>query len=163
MKTENRGFTLIELIVVIAILAIVAGFAGVSLTTLTGARAKKAAASTDALLSRCRMGCMSKTGSSYLSLSVKDGKYTAEYYESGATAPTDSFTADTGVTVQYKTSSALTDLDGTTVKIAFQRDSGELATTGDYKAVTALTFTSGRTYTITVVPDTGAHWIGGAA
>lgn len=158
MKTENRGFTLIELIVVIAILGIMTGMVAGSVSTVSGARAKKAAVSTDALLSRCRMGCMSKKDSSWLALSVQNGKYTAVYYESGVES--ERFTGDANVSVQYVAGEAPMALSADPVKIAFKRDSGELDTTSGYAAVTSLTFTSGRTYTITVVPDTGAHWIG---
>lgn len=59
-QVNNRGLSLIELIVVIAMLAILVGIVGVSLNYLNGPEASRAVSSMDAELNEAKTGAMSR-------------------------------------------------------------------------------------------------------
>lgn len=58
-KNNNKGFSLIELVVVIAILAIAGGLTYNSLSTIYSARSKKAAETVSAVISQSKVNAMS--------------------------------------------------------------------------------------------------------
>ena len=163
MKRNNRGLTLIELIVVITIIGVVAGLVGLTVGTAVSAKAQSAAASVNILISKCRTGNLSKTSASgkapCLTLSVEDDKLLARYYENGSLVSTDSFSLS-GISVKYeKTDSAepvvLAD-GGPSLKLSFDRATGGLnAVDGAY--CTSILFDAGRVFTIELIPVTGMH------
>lgn len=57
---NNKGFSLIELIVVMAIMTVTVGAVGLSLTLLFGSDAKRAAMEFDSQIDECRTGAMSR-------------------------------------------------------------------------------------------------------
>lgn len=59
-KIDNRGFSLVELIVVIAIMAIAVGTLTLSVSMVTGAESKKAFQKLEALIDETRTGAMSR-------------------------------------------------------------------------------------------------------
>lgn len=61
-STDNRGISLIELIVVIAIMSVLIGAGAISLVMLTGAEAKQAANRFDAELNDVKTGNLAKAG-----------------------------------------------------------------------------------------------------
>lgn len=61
-KQQNKGMTLIEVLVVVAILAITVGIAGVSISLATSRDAEKSAKIINDALESSRMYAMSKTG-----------------------------------------------------------------------------------------------------
>ena len=69
MKTDRRGFTLIELIVVIVILGVMTAVISISVTTLPSTRAKGCATDIGDALDRCRVGCLTHA-SAKMTLSV---------------------------------------------------------------------------------------------
>ena len=161
MKRNNRGFTLVELIVVIAIMGVIAGLVGLTVGTAVSAKAQSAAASVNILLSKCRTGHLSKTGEAFLTLSVEDGMLLGRYYENYSEddppVSTDSFSLS-GITVKYTTdlTPEETVLTGTPLKLSFNRETGGLeAVDGAY--CTKIIFDGGRVFTIELIPVTGMH------
>lgn len=61
-KTDNRGMSLVELVVVIAIMAVMIGVGGLSLMLLSSAGAKEAAQKLDSQLNEVKTGAMTRAG-----------------------------------------------------------------------------------------------------
>ncbi len=72
-KNNNKGFSLIELVVVIAILAIAGGLTYNSLSTIYGARSKKAAETVSAVMSQSKVNAMSGR-KNVMTITFKEGK-----------------------------------------------------------------------------------------
>lgn len=79
--SKNSGFTLIELIVTVAILAIVSTGLILSLNIVVSANARKSAKSCQAVLDRCRINAMARSGTDTFVAFYNDanGKATASY------------------------------------------------------------------------------------
>ena len=160
MKTNNKGFTMVELIVVMLIIGIITVIVGLTISTSTSARAEGTASSVNALISKCRAGCLSKTGNVYLTLAVDNGSLVCRYYENDILVSTDTFEAN-GIAVSVSTmlngpptTRALT---ATPFRLSFNRSTGAQTPQSDGSNCTALKFTGGRTYTVELVPSTGSH------
>ena len=159
MKNNNKGFTLVELIVVMAILGIVATLTALSVGASNSARAEQCATSVNSLISKCRAGSLSQSVNVQLTISFDgNGNIVGEYSEGGVPVSTDTFPGR-GITVlcttivsNSPTTNALTKTNPLT--LSFDRSTGAQKNS---PACTAISFTSTRTYTITLVPSTGYH------
>ena len=161
MSSKNKGFTLIELIVVVTIMGIVAGLLGLSVSSINSTNAKRTSESINSLISKCRTGCLSREGNVYLVIYLdSDENIVAEYYENDVVVSKDTFTGK-GTSVSYTTEISSTNttlaLEGQPLTLSFSRGTGSEKPQSDGSYCTAITFSSNRTYTITLVPSTGNH------
>ena len=166
MKRNNRGFSLVELIVVVAILGACVGLITASISTVSSSQARKCAASLDAALSRCRVAAMSRAGTVSMTVSVDgDGVVTVKQLEKNGETVTETASDAVGssrcaVSYQVKGEAAATALDAAGFTLSFDRDTGAFDFTGT--PITSITVSGGgRTYVITLDALTGAHQLGG--
>ena len=85
-KLNNRGFTLVELIVVIAILGILAGVMSYSVNQIFSGQARQFADEYDALLTQCRVSTLSGAAAPTYVMLCQDsgGDYYGVLVEGGA-------------------------------------------------------------------------------
>jgi len=169
----NKGFSLVELIVVIALIAIAAGAITTSMRSLYSFHVKQCASNIDAMLSKCKVGAMSKAGDVYLRLySGSDGIY-CQYYEADVVVSNEKIAKDK-VAISYISSNGDTvhTIGTEGLYISFDRTTGGLLTLGeaaDLGGTTAsdatyysmaITVASGeKNLTVRLVPTTGKHFI----
>lgn len=78
---NNKGFTLVELVVVIALMAIIAGVSSYMLSAVTNQELKDFANNYDSMLSQCQIETMSGMQNPVLELTQNnDGEYMATLY-----------------------------------------------------------------------------------
>lgn len=170
---NNKGFTLIELIVVVVIIGVLATVAGLTVATVNATSAKKAAAQINSYISAVRTDCMARAGNPYAVLYVEDGVVKGDYIEYGTDAAKKTVettvVTDRRVTVTYDTGSgsgaaSLPSSAETGMELKFARSTGKLVKPEDSVDSGTLTISitgGGRTYTITVLAATGNHEIDG--
>lgn len=131
-KTDNSGFTLMEMIVVIAVIAAMLVIATLSISVVFSTDAKKAAASVSSALSTCRENNRSREGKqTFLALKCDEaGRLEAALVVNGAISDTKRISSkNVSVTVDG------TELSGdTTLYVSFYRGTGGVRTfmTGTY-------------------------------
>lgn len=125
MKKDNRGLSLVELIIVMAIMAVLAGAVGLGVGLVSGKPADECANKLKSMMQNNRVTTMGKL-SSYLELYVgADGCIYVDETIDGNTTTTK--IGDAGVTVEYVTGDApgsYNTLGTTPIKIEFNRSSG---------------------------------------
>ena len=121
-KTDNSGFTLMEMIVVIAVIAAMLVIATLSISVVFSTDAKKAAASVSSALSTCRENNRSREGKqTFLALKCDEaGRLEAALVVNGAISDTKRISSkNVSVTVDG------TELSGdTTLYVSFYRGTG---------------------------------------
>lgn len=160
MKKDNKGFSLIELILVITIMAIVVGGAFITMQSLNYANVSRTAKTVNASLAKVRIENMSKGDKQYLHIYVIDNNVYMD------TCKVDSVTITEdegkligkGMNVFYKmdngTEGELVDAGSGSISVSFDRSSGALSV--DYSSLEFKK--AGRKVTIKLVKETGKHW-----
>lgn len=174
---DNKGFTLIELIIVIAIMAVLGGVFVYSFSVVTGQEARQCANNFSAVLDKAKNYALTKSGSSdvYLEVSLDSDKgYMARFYI--PVSPEDSSSTyvlmeeqkigkkavEVTCTLQNGTSFSIT--GSNCIRIYYDRVSGAFqeatAVIGggnEESYCTKIQIKRGRTYLLTLVPPTGKH------
>lgn len=160
MKNDRRGFTLVELMVVVAIMGILTGVMSLSVSTVSSARTKRCASEIDAYISMCKVNAMSRAADVKIVLyKDSDGNICGNYYEGDAVKSSEVF-SDARVGVSYTVGADSKELDTAGLTLSFDRSSGAFKPQSGGTYCTAISVTAGRTYTITLVPATGNHYVG---
>lgn len=129
-KNNNRGFSLVELIVVVAIGAILIGASILSIASISGTAAKQCARNIESILNKTKVTTMGKdTAVIELYKDLSDGAY---YYEVTVTNGKGEITAETkkigrsNLEIRYSTTfNNASKLDvSNPIKIEFDRSSG---------------------------------------
>lgn len=161
MKNNNKGLTLVELIVTVMIIAILATIIGLSVSTVSTAKEKRCAAAINSLLAMTKTNCLSRTGNVYAVIKQQGNDIVYEYYEgvdevdSSKGVLTDYDILGSGVTVSYSIGETKTTISGAeTLTLQFERGTGGLkkpTSTGD------MTISVGDRYDLTIVALTGSY------
>lgn len=181
-KLNNKGYSLVEIVVVLAIMAIGVGIFSVSLAVISANNVRSCATDTDVLLSRGKVNANYREPMVYIEISDDGTNLIGNYYEAGMI--TSDTTFDPGELKESKVLGAntisvdltgFTDLTGAPVTalpiyIAFMRGTGEMMqaveTGGSFtmigfpgtNAEIAMQWnTTGTRYIIDLVPFTGMH------
>jgi len=168
MKKNNRGFTLVEIIVVVVIMGVLVGIISLSISSVFSSRARRCASEMDAYISMCKVNSMSRAGCIYIVLDLDgDGNIRGRYYEDSDYVPDDASLRDTAtfsdsnVAATFTTGGTETALSDTnTLTLSFDRNTGAFNPQSGGNYCTSISLTSGRTYVITLIPSTGNHYIG---
>ena len=162
-RNNNKGFSLVELIVVIAIMSVAVSLVSYSFASVYRARSKRAAETLDAVISQCKIDSMSGLDCA-LEVALDDGDYYVNLYR----------VDESGNMNLYKTEKLASDrltftVGSDTVEedpliIRFNSSDGSIVSaeigTTDYlesNSTLLLTLSSAGTHTITLYKDTGEH------
>lgn len=172
MKRDNRGFSMVELVVVIAIVGILAGISVTMYGQVTYANTKKTVEEVSDMLDRQRITSMSRKETQYLYIyHLSDGYYMKMLVDDGSgTVPVlDSLNtslldedgtriSSNGISIYKDTESNSTLVTGDTIiRIVFRR-SGVFDTNADSGTnVSRIIFVGSGTHTITLIKETGKH------
>ncbi len=148
---NNKGFTLIELIVVISLMVIIAGVSSRTLGTVSNQELKDFANNYDSMLSQCQIETMSGLPQAQLEIVISDGEYRAILY-SGTEVIKSQFLGETHLTCEYDGTKLTT---GTKLVVKFDRSTGEITTNPSFKKLSVSNKRG--TYNVELVPQTGYH------
>lgn len=181
---ENRGFSLVELLVVVAIMGIMIGFVFIGLPLLNGQHARKCANNMSAALGKEKNYALAKSGSvdCYMELLLDTDGYHVKYYIPKSAVVTGTNPADwvlledevigssqVDVTCELEDHTSVDIVAGQSVKLVYDRangackdsyegDGSEVGLNDSYGSpCVKITFDRGKKYEITLYPDTGKH------
>ena len=174
MKKDNKGFSLVELVVVIAIMAVLTGFIFYSFSLLTGQDARQCASNLSTALDKEKNYALTRSGTAdcYLELTkTTDGYFVAYYVPKNALV--DGTGAGDYVELEKQKlgkknvdisctlgGSAVTVTEAAPLRVVYDRVSGAFkkvsvgSSTGE---CTKITVKRGRTYELTLYTATGKH------
>ena len=143
-----------------AIIGIIVGIVGLTISTSSSAKAERCATSVNSLISKCRAESLGRTGNVYLTISLDSNGNVLCTHSNGTTVSTETFPG-VGVTVKYTstTGPVVLNTSGNSLTLSFIRSTGgqKSQSTTEEIYCTSISFTSGRTFTIELVPSTGTH------
>lgn len=172
-KLNDRGFTLVELIVVVAILGILSGVMSYSVNQIFSSQARKFADEYDALLTQCRVSTLSGAAAPTYVMLCQDsgGTYYGVLYEGGTEVSRKKLGGDNlSCTFTYGSGTGTTAAisDSQSLCIGYNRSTGAFLTLNSVGSGLNTGLSGNCTkvcvadkITITLVPSTGYHKIGG--
>ena len=163
MRLNQKGMTLVEIILVIAIIGILAGTSVMMLGHLHYADTQKVIKTIDSSLDKLQMQSMSKAGDHYLYIyHLSDGCYMKilsddlSSFDGSKLDSNGTKLANNTVSI-YKDSASGTKVDGNQfMKVAYTKS---LTFDTTKTNVSAIVVSGGSDYTIQLIADTGKHFI----
>jgi len=173
MKKDNKGFSLVELIIVVAIMAVLTGFIFFSFSLLTGQEARQCAVNLSTALDKEKNYALTRSGTAdcYLEITKETDGYYAAYY-----APKNALVDGTGsgdfvlldkekigkqrVSISCEINGSTVVLTGSPLRITYNRITGafkNVSAGGSSGSCEKITVELGRTYEFTLYPATGKH------
>lgn len=181
MRKDNKGFSMVELVVVIALMAVLGSVLVYSFSMVTGQEARQCANNISTVLDKAKNYAMTKSGSSdaYVEITKGSDGFIATFYkpvspinDSAVPGSADYAQLETesigkkavGVTVTLEGGSSFEINETTRLRIYFDRVSGAfkeavvISGSSETKAYcTGITIVRGRTYQISFFNPTGKH------
>ena len=181
---DNRGFSLVELLVVVAIMGVMSGFIFIGLPLLTGQNARECANNMSAALGREKNYALTRSGTAdcYMELMLDSDGYRVKYYIPQNAVVEGHSESDwvlaeeqkigsgqVNVTCSFRDGSSVDITSGQSVKFVYNRASGAFKQAvqsdgstlgivgGGSEYCTGVTFDRGKKYEITLYPETGKH------
>ncbi len=127
--SNNKGVTLVELLVVVSIMSVLLSVVGISMAITPSTEAKRTIASIDSTISRTKVGTLTKTGDVYMEIYSDDrGAIWVKYYENDQVISSDKLSSG-NVTVSYSVNGSVVgnlgnDNRNKSIYIAFDRRTG---------------------------------------
>lgn len=181
MKKNNKGFSLIEIIITLAIMGVLTGMISLSFSYIQHANTRSAAKTVDSTISKLKFDVMSKQDKPYLYLYQIDGncymKVTTNSKGDDLDKATGKLLCNSAVSVlvkRYQCDSTGSEISGTEeeksllalgskIRISFTKSSGAFITddiSGTKYGYKQIAFgDSVGDFTINLVKDTGKHYI----
>lgn len=166
MKNDNRGVSLVEILVVVAIMAVVGAVGIMSFNAMSGKPAQQCAQQMMYSIEKHRTSCMGKVSSAYTLYVGSSGKImAAEYLSNTDTLPSSpTQTIEVGASknvVTYTCSDgSVHSLDSEPLTLQFDRSSGAFKKLSNGQYCTEISIKrGGREHKLTLVPLTGKVYI----
>ncbi len=154
MLKNNKGFTLVEVIIVVAIIAVLSSAAVVTTYQVSSTNAKQTANEIAGMLSRCRMSTLSGMVDPYLEISGNNGDITATLFANGHQIEIEEV-ATNAVNVSFTIGGTTTEMTGNQSLTIRYDTSGAITSPMDIQTITASS--GSKRYTINIVAATGYH------
>ncbi len=154
MKIQNKGFTLVELMIVVAIIAVLTSVVVTTTYQVFATNAKQSINEVSSMLSSCRVSTLSGAVNPVFELSYVDGNVKATISSNGRLEQEQ--IATSAVTVSYTIDGTTTTFDDNSDKLVISYDgSGAIK---EPTMIEKITVTSGaKVYVLTFTPETGYH------
>lgn len=152
---NNRGVTLIEILVVVAIMSIAAGGASVGISLAYSRDAEKCAKTIDTVLENTRMKSLSEKGDFTMELDLENHRLYIRSSEESEPVVTEKLQSRVAITVP-------SDPSATSVTVRFDKSTGKVldmsSEDGGILRITAEN-NSGKKATVVLVKGTGKHYV----
>lgn len=169
MRKDNRGFSLVEMIIVIAIAAILAGASATMVRQISFANTEKAAETIATTLDRERITAMSKAGNGYIYIyQLDDGYYMKTLHGVSLDAYDASFLDNSGHKICsnrieiYKDSTSGTKVEGSNIIRIHYTKTGVFADTNVFSGTEVegrIVVTGVGTRTLSLIKTTGKNYL----
>ncbi|MBE5865588.1 MAG: prepilin-type N-terminal cleavage/methylation domain-containing protein [Lachnospiraceae bacterium] len=161
LRRDNRGVSLVEVMIVVAIMAALGGVGIMGINAMTGRPAQKCSQQIIYTLEKHRTSTMGKLNAKYELCRESNGKIVAKEYLTNEdvlpSSPTNVYElGDKSTKVTYECGGSSKNIDTATLTLQFNRSDGSFKQQADGSYCTKISVQrGGRTFNITLVPLTG--------